>query len=148
MQVIVLEYTPYVYRGTGMDGRVWRSVVNAGVPVHEVHGFMYGEFVLGAVGVLDVLFYTTWNGRVTPQPLCGLGIKTYVDTLNPGCDAYRASTATALDYDFKSESATAPVVKMALPCSGKSYGLYNIWALPNMPDKGEVRAHISIQARP
>lgn len=102
--------------------------------------FLYGEINAPAhAEKMLVFFYTTLNGRITPQPLLDLGISFFEnETLR---EAYREEFIAPRSFNYSFDGSNSIIESEISVLS--LFGIYNIWAVKELPP-GDVRAHISI----
>ena len=101
--------------------------------------FAYGEFNAVPGSRALVFYYTTLNGRITPQPLLSLGVS-FFDGDEP---EYKKEFIAPRAFDYVSPAGNSVAeTEIQIPADCR-HGVYNIWATQDLPP-GDVKAHVAI----
>jgi hypothetical protein len=150
-QVIIPETSSQyaTFNGTAIDGKKWKTIAQADIPLSQNSRF-FGEFILDAdfVGDLEVVFWTSIDGRFSTVPLASFGLKILFGIMEQAISTYRSanpSTTPSYDLSFTPNSPGGGVLITTLERPEGKHGVYNL-SCGSMPD-GRALGHLAIFAR-
>ena len=150
-QVIIPETSSQyaTFNGTAIDGKKWKTIAQADIPLSQNSRF-FGEFILDAdfVGDLEVVFWTSIDGRFSTVPLASFGLKILFGIMEQAISTYRSanpSTTPSYDLSFTPNSPGGGVMINTLERPEGKHGVYNL-SCGSMPD-GRTLGHLAIFAR-
>ena len=141
------QYATFI--GTPIDGKKWKTIAQADIPLSRNANF-FGEFMLDADfrGDLQVMYWTSSNGKFSTVPLALFGLKMFFGIMEQGLSSYRnASALTPPTYDlsFSSSSLSGGLLKTTLNHIEGRHGVFNLLCR-SLPE-GDSMAHLTIFAK-
>ena len=138
------------FNGTAIDGKKWKTIVNADIPL-STNGNFFGEFILedDFKGELEVMFWTSSEGKFSTVPLALFGLKMFFGIMEQGFANYRAASALTpppYDLSFSRESMGGGILKTTLSNIEGRYGVYNLLCR-SLPEGSNSMAHLTIFAK-
>ena len=150
-QVIIPETSSQyaTFNGTAIDGKKWKTIAQADIPLSQNSRF-FGEFILDAdfVGDIEVVFWTSIEGRFSTVPLASFGLKILFGIMEQAISAYRSANPSATpsyDLAFTPNSPGGGVLMTTIERPEGKHGVYNL-SCGSMPD-GRALGHLAIFAR-
>ncbi|MFZ9755977.1 MAG: hypothetical protein ACO3DK_08095, partial [Bacteroidia bacterium] len=132
--------------GTPIDGKKWKTIAQADIPLSQNSRF-FGEFILDAdfQGDLEVMFWTSIDGRFSTVPLASFGLKMLFEIMEQGISDYRSPSLSInppYDLAFTQGSSSGGLLKTTVPHPEGKHGIYNL-TCASLPD-GKSMAHLTI----
>ncbi len=151
-QVIVPETSSQyaTFNGVEIDGKGWKKIVDVDVPLSKNAKF-FGEFFLadGFHGELEVMFWTSVDGTLSPYPLATFGLKMLFVPMETGFENYRNATpATPPPYDvqYLRGATGGGIFKTTIDHVEGRHGVYNLLCQSLSSGSGSI-AHLTILAK-
>ncbi|MFN6017442.1 MAG: Ig domain-containing protein [Verrucomicrobiota bacterium] len=141
------QYATFI--GTPIDGKKWKTIAQADIPLSQNSRF-FGEFILDAdfQGDLEVMLWTSIDGRFSTMPLVSFGLKMLFEIMEQGISDYRSpnpSIAPPYDLAFTQGNSSGGILKTTVEHPEGKHGIYNL-TCASLPE-GKWMAHLTIFAK-